>query len=98
MTTTTGTTNSAFTISPEVTAISFDIWKTLLNGNKAFTGPRTERVVAIGDERHESVARSHRRGGAEPLRTGEDAAHETDFSRLPSGSWLIKGAMSFVQA
>ncbi len=29
-------------------------------------GPRTERVVAVGDERHESVARSHRGGGTEP--------------------------------
>ena len=33
-----------FTIPAGVTAISFDIWKTLLKGNKAFTRPRLKLI------------------------------------------------------
>ncbi|MNL23713.1 hypothetical protein D3C87_1451150 [compost metagenome] len=75
-----------------------DVGRCLRQTDRAEECAGAERIIVVGDERHECMVRGCRGEGAKPLLLIVDRCHETDFSRLPSGSWSMRAAISLVQA
>lgn len=72
-----------FTLPDDVDAISFDIWKTLLNGNKNYTWPRLELVfghLGMLDYGQEAIIKAYRAAEEHLNRQAEETGLDTGMA------------------